>query len=168
MRTELISQLIQEREQQRRSGSARLSEIAQIKADKVEATRKLAELIKLRDDDGDGVRELVNRGANVCEQICSAHTILHHCVMVQKLDSLKELLSTAGPIDFTTINDTFDTPFHMVFLHIHGREFSIDALKLLVARIETNPKDIVDFNMKDHHGVNFINRVVRRLWRPRH
>lgn len=163
-----------ELEKMRRRQASELSETTQIKANQVEATHKLVELIKAPADDADGVRELIQKGANVCEQVNVAEgTILHACIVRQKVKSLKELLCTPNLINFTITNSTLDTPFNAIYTYstaVYDTDRAVMMLKLLVDRLQRKTAaDIVDFSVKNYQGEDFINRTVRigllsRVW----
>lgn len=162
-------------EEARREEATRRSKIGEVAAERAAATRELKQLVsESHYADTETVRDLVSKGADVCEIVnVTAGTIIHEAILTQQVEVLKELLATADPIDFTCRNDTQDTPLHTILVIRTGMDFDedkkIEMLKLLMDRINKETSDTVDFSMKNKKGMDFINmaaqhRMLSKVW----
>lgn len=102
------------------------------------------------------VTDCVRNGADVSVRSpLLQQPVLCHFVKVGAVECIEACLATLNVIDFT-VKDAFgDTPLHTVCSSGISNEMAHRILWLFVFRLETHPRDVADWKLKNNRGDDF-------------
>lgn len=129
----------------------------------------------------DEVRDCIQRGADPLAKASpsAVSPMLHRLIVTSRLKVLRACLETPLALDFTTTDDSGRTPLHIIFDMFGFTFYAADEkerevilrkqraivaalLTAILERLETHPRDIVDWSLKDHREYDFLSLAAMR------